>query len=91
LPRNPSRYLPARVARDSQQRLVLQVSNTTPVAVTDIEVVVEVVAADGRRRTLRSRIEQLRGGATQLVQVAAGTTGLTDARAYVTAARLANP
>lgn len=89
LPRNPSRYLPARIARDSQQRLVLQVANTTPVAVRDVEVVVEVVAADGTRRTLRSRIPALRGGATQLVQVAAGATGITDARAYVTAARLA--
>lgn len=90
LPRNPSRYLPARIARDSQQRLVLQVANTTPVAVNNIEVVVELAAADGRRKSMRSRIPQLRGGATQLLQVAAGTTGIADARAYVVTAQLAN-
>ncbi len=90
MPRNPARYLPARVARDNQQRLVLQVANTTPMPVSDIKVAVEVVGVNGARKVLELSVANLRGNATQLLQVPVAGDAVVDARAYVRQARLGN-
>src|SRR5690606_14207678 len=52
LPRNPSRYVDAALARDASGRLVMQVSNRTGAELTDVQVVIETVDAAGKRRQI---------------------------------------
>ena len=84
----PAHYLPARVTRDNQQRLVVQLANTTPLPMRNVQLAVEVVAANGARRVIDLRVANLRGKATQLLQVPVKADAVVDARAYVQRANL---
>jgi beta-barrel assembly-enhancing protease len=91
LPRNPSRYLQARVERDARGRLVLGVANPTPLPVLDVAVRVETLDQQGRAREGTRRLRRIEPGATRWVVLMEDATGLADARAGVVAARLGDP
>lgn len=93
LPDNPHQYLKVRLGLDRRNYLLAEVVNSTPLAVTNVEVVVLVIDSSGRRRQIPLRVPgQI--GSQQAVRVASGTgpfAGSSDLRrvqAAVTAARL---
>ena len=88
LPRNPGRYLKARVERDARGRLVLGVNNPTDVAVGDVTVRIETLDNQGRAREGTRRFQRLAPGATEWVVLMQDATALSDARAGVVAARI---
>jgi tetratricopeptide (TPR) repeat protein len=88
LPRNPSRYLKARVERDARGRLLLGINNPTGVAVGDVTVRIETLDKQGRTREGTRRFARLDPGATEWVVLMQDATALSDARAGVVAARI---
>ncbi len=90
LPRRPERYLEAQLSRDAAARLILQVSNPTPVDLADVTVAVETVGQDGARRAYRRTLPALDAGSSRLVLVTEGAAEVLDARAVPVAARVAN-
>ncbi|HEX7035636.1 MAG TPA: M48 family metalloprotease [Pseudomonadales bacterium] len=89
LPRNPSRYVDAALARDAGGRLVMQVSNRTGAALADVDVLIETLDAAGQRRRFGRRLDYLAPGTASVMLVAEGAGDLVDARASVVSARLA--
>ena len=88
LPRNPERYVEARLSRDSGGRLVLQVSNRTAAPLSRVEVIVETVDAGGRLERFRSTVDRIAAGAARLMLVSEGAGSVVDARATVVSARI---
>jgi predicted Zn-dependent protease len=91
LPRQPSQYLDAQVERDARGRLLLAVSNRASVPVIDVQVRIETVDDQGRRREGSRRLRQIEPGATVRAVVMDDATRLVDARAGVVAARVGEP
>ena len=90
LPRRPDRYLEARLSRDAAARLILQVSNPTPVNLADVTVAVETIGQDGARRTYRRTLPALDAGSSRLVLVTERAQQVLDARAVPVAARVSD-
>jgi predicted Zn-dependent protease len=88
LPRNPSRYLQARVERDGRGRLLLGVRNLTSVAVADVAVRVQVQDTAGRVSEGSRRLNGIAPGSEEWILLAADGSGVQDARAAVVAARV---
>jgi len=89
LPRQPGQYLDAAVERDARGRLLVVVSNRSPLPVTDVQVRIETVDDQGRRREGSRRLRLIEPGATVRAVVMDDATRLVDARAGVVAARVA--
>ncbi len=88
LPRNPSRYLEARVQRDGRGRLLLGVRNPTTVAVADVAVRVQVQDTTGRVSEGTRRLVGVAAGSEEWILLAADASAVQDARAAVVAARV---
>lgn len=89
VPRQPARYVQARVVRDTQGRLILQVVNTTAAALRDVVVQVELLDSAGRAQRFTSRLGAMAAQAKIARQIPAGRTEVVDGRAYASAAALA--
>lgn len=80
LPDNPQSYLKVRLGLDRGNYLLAQVVNSTTVAVTDVELLVQVTDSAGRRRQVPLLMPG-RIGAGQAAQVATGIGPFTDSKA----------
>ena len=87
LPRNPDRYVETRLAQDASGRLILQISNPTPLLLVDVRVRVDVQTAQGSTRRYDRKLSRLESGQAQQLLVADDATALTNARAVVLQAR----
>jgi predicted Zn-dependent protease len=91
LPTNPGKYIQARGGLDSSGQLVVEVTNPTGVAVTDVLVAVRYVDSQGAIRELARRIDRLRTG--EATRFATGLGPFTSAQQFqvgVTGARVVN-
>ena len=88
LPRNPDRYVDARLSRDSTGRVIMQVSNRTGAPLSDVEVVIETLDADGRVGRFRTVVDRVAAGSATVMLVSEHSEGLVDARAVVVGARI---
>ncbi len=92
LPDNPQQYLKVRLGLDRRNYLLAEVINGTPLAVTNVEVVVQVIDSSGRRRQIPLRVPgQI--DSQQAARVATGigpfaSRDLGGVKAAVTGARL---
>jgi tetratricopeptide (TPR) repeat protein len=86
VPRHPERYIETLLSRDSAGRLVLQVSNRTPVPLARVVVQVELLDRSGQVRRVQRSVAELDAGAARLLLVMEDTQSLADARATVAAA-----
>lgn len=89
VPRQPARYVQARIVRDNSGRLVLQVANTTPAALRDVVIQVELLDSEGRGQRFTSRLRSLDAQANVARLLPTGSTTVVDGRAYVSAAAVA--
>jgi predicted Zn-dependent protease len=93
LPDNPQQYLKVRLGLDRRNYLLAEVVNSTPLAVTNVEVVVLIIDSAGRRRQIPLRVPG-RIDPQQAVRVATGIGPLADSKdlrgvqAAVTGARI---
>jgi tetratricopeptide (TPR) repeat protein len=92
LPDNPQQYLKVRLGLDRRNYLLAEVVNETPLAVTNVEVLILVIDSSGRRRQIPLRVPgQI--GPQQASRVATGigpfaSRDLRGVQAAVTGARL---
>ncbi len=91
LPANPGKYIQARGGLDESGQLIVEVANSTRVAVTDVLVAVRYADSQGAVRELARRINQLPAG--QATRFATGLGPFTSAQQFqvgVTDARVAS-
>lgn len=90
LPSNPGRYIQARGGLDNSGQLIVEVANSTPVAVRDVLVTVRYADAQGAIREVARRINELPAG--QATRFATGLGPFTSTQQFqvgVTGARVA--
>ena len=87
LPAQPNKYIRAQAGRDGQGRYILQVINSAPVTVVDLQIRLEV-ALDGRVRSLTVPIPRLGPGDSKISVLAPGLQQATRINAYPVAARI---
>ncbi|MGI9327394.1 MAG: M48 family metalloprotease [Pseudomonadales bacterium] len=90
VPRQPARYVQARIVQDNQARLVLQVVNTTPVDMRNVVIQVELLGADGRAQRFTSRVRSLQAKKTLQQLIPDTGSAISDGRAYAVAAQPAS-
>ena len=94
LPDNPQQYLKVRIGLDRRNYLLAQVVNSTNLAVTDVQVMIQVIDRTGLRRQISLRVPG-RIGPQQAAQLATGIGPFADSQdlrgvqAVVTRARIA--
>ena len=83
LPRNPDRYVETRLGQDAAGRLILQVSNPTPLPLRGVKVRVDVQTAQGGTLSYDRNLSQLESGQGRQLLVADDAAAFTGARAVV--------
>lgn len=95
LPANPGKYLKVDFSLDRQGQLIAQLSNPTPLAVTDVRFVVGYVDAAGKNHRAELRTTRPLAAGTS-IQIATGLGPISDSRqirnlgAQITTARVTN-
>ncbi len=79
LPDNPQQYLKVRLGLDRRNYLLAEVVNGTPLAVTDVEIVVLVIDSSGHRRQIPVRLPG-RIDSRQAARVATGIGPFADSK-----------
>ncbi len=87
LPRQPSRYIAAELVRGNNGKLLLKVTNGTPVTLTDIQVNVVLRWAASGEQALSRRVASLAGGKSAFLSVPLRSDQLVSGNAYAVAAR----
>ena len=88
LPRQPQRYVQARVAMDNEGRLILQVSNSTPAMLELVRLRVELLSADGRTLNYTRTIERLSPEASVMLRLPDPEVQIVDGKAQAIAAQV---
>jgi len=88
LPRQPARYVQARVAIDNEGRLILQVSNATPVALELVRLQVELRTADGKTQRYSRTVERLAAEASAMLRLPDPGVQIVDATVRPVAAQI---
>lgn len=91
LPSNPGRYIQARGGLDNSRQLIVEVANSTTVAVTDVLVTVRYADAQGTIREVARRIGELPAGeATRFATGLGPFTSTQQFQVVVASARIAS-
>jgi predicted Zn-dependent protease len=88
LPRQPARYVQARVTMDSENRLVLQVKNSTPVRLELVRLQVQLQGADGKTQRYSRTVERLDAQASVVLRLPDPGVQIMDAKVQAVAAQV---